>query len=136
MVDHARLRIPEITLDAHNNVVIRSVSLHEPTPGGCLPQDHGQKDQRWRRGREVRWQWPREPRCGVDDHEAGPFFFLAFLGIGFGSGTSMAGIPQGVGYVSFLTPGIIGMTLLFSTTAAGLTVHWDREFGFLKEILY
>jgi ABC-2 type transport system permease protein len=64
-----------------------------------------------------------------------PFFFLAFMGMGFESGTSMPGIPSGVGYISFLTPGIIGMTLLFSATFAGLSVLWDREFGFLKEIM-
>jgi ABC-2 type transport system permease protein len=64
-----------------------------------------------------------------------PFFFLAFLAIGFGASTAMPGIPQGVGYVSFLTPGIIGMTLLFSSTLAGISVLWDREFGFLKEIM-
>jgi ABC-2 type transport system permease protein len=66
---------------------------------------------------------------------ASPFFFLAFLGMGFGKGTSIPGIPEGVGYVSFLAPGIIGMTLLFSATFAGLSVLWDREFGFLKEIM-
>ncbi len=66
---------------------------------------------------------------------ASPFFFLAFLGMGFGSTAAMPGIPQGVDYVSFLTPGIIGMTLLFSSTFAGLSVLWDREFGFLKEIM-
>jgi ABC-2 type transport system permease protein len=66
---------------------------------------------------------------------ASPFFFLAFLGMGFGKGTSIPGIPEGVDYVSFLTPGIIGMTLLFSATFAGLSVLWDREFGFLKEIM-
>ena len=66
---------------------------------------------------------------------ASPFFFLAFLGIGFGAGTTMPGIPSGLDYVSFLTPGIIGMTLLFSATFAGLSVLWDREFGFLKEIM-
>ena len=38
-------------------------------------------------------------------------------------------------YISFLSPGIIGMTLLFSSTFAGLSVLWDREFGFLKEIM-
>ncbi|HOV82153.1 MAG TPA: ABC transporter permease [Methanothrix sp.] len=64
---------------------------------------------------------------------ASPFFFLAFLGIGFGG--TMPGIPSGLSYVSFLTPGIIGMTLLFSATFAGLSVLWDREFGFLKEIM-
>lgn len=41
---------------------------------------------------------------------ASPFFFLAFLGVGFGNGTSLPGILQGLDYVSFLTPGIIGMT--------------------------
>ncbi len=66
---------------------------------------------------------------------ASPFFFLAFLGMGFGSAAAMPGIPKGVDYVSFLTPGIIGMTLLFSSTFAGLSVLWDREFGFLKEIM-
>jgi len=68
-----------------------------------------------------------------------PFFFLAFLGIGFGSaGSSVSaipGIPEGINYISYLTPGIIGMTLLFSSTFAGLSVLWDREFGFLKEIM-
>ncbi|HSD57960.1 MAG TPA: ABC transporter permease [Methanotrichaceae archaeon] len=66
---------------------------------------------------------------------ASPFFFLVFLGMGFGTAAAMPGIPQGEGYVSFLTPGIIGMTLLFSSTFAGLSVLWDREFGFLKEIM-
>jgi ABC-2 type transport system permease protein len=64
-----------------------------------------------------------------------PLFFLVFMGVGFGSGMSMPGVSSGVGYVSFLTPGIIGMTLLFSATFAGLSVLWDREFGFLKEIM-
>ena len=56
-------------------------------------------------------------------------------GNGIWQGTSLPGIPSGIGYVSFLTPGIIGMTLLFSATFAGLSVLWDREFGFLKEIM-
>ena len=48
-----------------------------------------------------------------------PFFFLAFLSIGFGSSTAMPGIPKGLGYISFLTPGIIGMTLLFLPLSPG-----------------
>ena len=64
-----------------------------------------------------------------------PFFFLAFMGIGFGSSTAISGIPPGVSYVGYLTPGIIGMTLLFSATTAGIAVLWDRQFGFLKEIM-
>jgi ABC-2 type transport system permease protein len=64
---------------------------------------------------------------------APPFFFLAFLGMGFRS--IMPGMPDGVDYIDFLAPGIIGMSLLFSSTFAGLSVLWDREFGFLKEIM-
>jgi ABC-2 type transport system permease protein len=64
-----------------------------------------------------------------------PFFFLAFMGIGFGSTTALPGVPAGVSYIGYLTPGIIGMTLLFSATTAGISVLWDRQFGFLKEIM-
>ena len=62
-----------------------------------------------------------------------PLFFLAFLGTGF-KRTSMPGM-LGMDYSGFLTPGILGMSILFSSTFAGLSVIWDREFGFLKEIM-
>jgi len=64
-----------------------------------------------------------------------PLFFLAFLGLGFNR-MAVPGIGgQGVNYTRFLVPGIIGMTLLFSSTMQGLSVLWDKEFGFLKEIM-
>ena len=63
-----------------------------------------------------------------------PLFFLAFLGLGFRRMT-IPGIEGGLDYIRFLVPGIIGMSILFSSTFAGLSVLWDREFGFLKEIM-
>lgn len=63
-----------------------------------------------------------------------PIFFLAFLGMGFNSSFSMPGADD-VDYITFLAPGMIGMTLLFSSMFSGLSVLWDREFGFLKEIM-
>jgi len=63
-----------------------------------------------------------------------PLFFLAFLGLGFRK-MMIPGVSGGVGYVNFLVPGILGMSLLFSSTFGGLSVLWDKEFGFLKEIM-
>jgi ABC-2 type transport system permease protein len=63
-----------------------------------------------------------------------PVFFLAFLGMGFNR-MAVPGVEGGVEYIRFLVPGILGMSLLFSSTFGGLSVLWDREFGFLKEIM-
>ena len=63
-----------------------------------------------------------------------PFFFLISFGLGMRQGFSLPGMPQ-VNYLNFLVPGIIGMTMLFNSMFTGISVLWDREFGFLKEIL-
>lgn len=63
-----------------------------------------------------------------------PLFFLAFLGMGFRR-MAVPGVSGEVDYILFLVPGILGMSLLFSSTLGGLSVLWDREFGFLKEIM-
>jgi ABC-2 type transport system permease protein len=63
-----------------------------------------------------------------------PLFFLVFLGLGFNR-MAVPGMTRDVSYIRFLVPGIIGMGLLFSSTFGGLSVLWDREFGFLKEIM-
>jgi ABC-2 type transport system permease protein len=64
-----------------------------------------------------------------------PFFFLFAMGFGFGSGFALPGMPQGANYLDFLVPCIIGMTMLFTSISAGISVLWDKEFGFLKEIM-
>lgn len=63
-----------------------------------------------------------------------PFFFLLAMGFGFSSMGNMPGL-QGTNYLNFLVPGIIGMTMLFTSMFAGISVLWDKEFGFLKEIM-
>lgn len=63
-----------------------------------------------------------------------PLFFLVFLGAGFRR-IELPGIPADVDYINFLVPGIIGMSMLFTSTVAGFSVLWDKEFGFLKEIM-
>ncbi len=63
-----------------------------------------------------------------------PLFFLAFLGLGF-TKMNVPGMSKDIDYIHFLVPGIIGMTMLFTSMFAGISVLWDREFGFLKEIM-
>ncbi len=63
-----------------------------------------------------------------------PIFFLVFLGTGFRR-AALPGIPDGMDYITYLIPGVMGMSLLFSSTFGGLQVLWDKEFGFLKEIM-
>lgn len=63
-----------------------------------------------------------------------PLMFLAFLGFGLNN-ISLPGMPKDLNYMQFLVPGIIGMSMLFTSMFAGISVLWDREFGFLKEIM-
>lgn len=63
-----------------------------------------------------------------------PFFFLLAMGFGLRPSFNLPGLNN-IDYLDFLVPGIVGMTMLFSSTFAGLSVLWDREFGFLKEIM-
>lgn len=61
-----------------------------------------------------------------------PLLFLLALGFGFGPVFRRAG--QG-DYIEFLAPGVIGMTILFAAIFSGIELIWDRQFGFMKEIL-
>jgi len=63
-----------------------------------------------------------------------PFFFLAILGFGLGS-ARFAGMPSGIEYIDILAPGIIAMSILFPSVFVGLSVLWDKQFGFLQEVL-
>lgn len=63
-----------------------------------------------------------------------PLLSLAFFSMGL-YGVQLPGIPEEIDYVNFLLPGIIGATILFSSMFSGISVIWDREFGFLKEIM-
>jgi len=62
-----------------------------------------------------------------------PIFWFLIFGIGLGS--SIQFIDMNINYFSFISPGIVAMSLLFTSIFSGVSVIWDREFGFLKEIL-
>ena len=63
---------------------------------------------------------------------AQPLLFLLSLGYGFGSVFRAAGEGS---YINFLAPGIIGMSIIFTSIFSGMEIIWDRQFGFLKEVL-
>ncbi|MGD0355866.1 MAG: ABC transporter permease [Dehalococcoidia bacterium] len=53
----------------------------------------------------------------------------------FGSGMRNIQIPGIDNYQMYIFPGVLGMSILFTSIWSGISVIWDREFGFLKEIL-
>jgi ABC-2 type transport system permease protein len=63
---------------------------------------------------------------------AQPVLYMTAMGYGFGAVFRQAG--QG-NYLDFLAPGIIGMSIIFTSMFSGMDVIWDRQFGFLKETL-
>jgi ABC-2 type transport system permease protein len=61
-----------------------------------------------------------------------PMLYLLVLGFGLGPVFQKAGMGS---YFQFIAPGVIGMSVLFSSIFSGLGLLWDRQFGFLKETL-
>src|SRR5438067_13729477 len=56
----------------------------------------------------------------------------------FGLGTGVSPVMPGgakVDFRTFMFPGVLGMTVLFSAIFSALSIVWDREFGFLREML-
>jgi ABC-2 type transport system permease protein len=61
-----------------------------------------------------------------------PLFLLLILGFGLGVAI-FPGLTTN--FTSFLAPGIIAMAILMSSIMTGVSVLWDRQFGFLQEVL-
>ena len=64
-----------------------------------------------------------------------PVLFLFVLGTGL---SSLMGRGVGAGGSSFRTfmfPGVVAMTVLFTAIFSSISIVWDREFGFLREML-
>jgi ABC-2 type transport system permease protein len=67
---------------------------------------------------------------------AGPILFLVVFGVGFGSALRGAGGSWGsLSYSQFIFPGIVSMGVLFNAIFGAMSIVWDREFGFLREML-
>ncbi|MGA2310144.1 MAG: ABC transporter permease [Candidatus Bathyarchaeia archaeon] len=83
--------------------------------------------------------WLREVKRYVRDRArivssfVQPLLWLVIFGSAL-SALVRISIP-GLTYQQYIFPGIIGQTLLFTSMFIGISVIWDREFGFLKEIM-
>jgi ABC-2 type transport system permease protein len=63
-----------------------------------------------------------------------PVLFLFVLGTGLSSLASR-GMPPGVDFRTFIYPGVLSMSVLFTAIFSAASIVWDREFGFLREML-
>jgi ABC-2 type transport system permease protein len=61
-----------------------------------------------------------------------PLLYLLALGFGLGPVFQKSGNGS---YLQFIAPGVIGMTVLFTSIFSGIGLLWDRQFGFLRETL-
>ena len=82
--------------------------------------------------------WLREPkrysrsRAQVVASLGQPLLYLLVLGFGLGPIFQKAGNGS---YLQFMAPGVVGMSVLFTSVFSGIGLLWDRQFGFLKETL-
>jgi ABC-2 type transport system permease protein len=96
--------------------------------GGTLNDD-------WR---AVRVVWKRElirfarNRLRIATSLAQPILFLFVLGTGL---SHLIGRGTGFDFRTFMFPGVLAMTVLFTAIFSAVSVVWDREFGFLREML-
>jgi ABC-2 type transport system permease protein len=93
-----------------------------------------------RNGRTIGMVWRRElirlrrTPTRIVTGLAQPIIFLFILGAGIGNliGDS---VPGGLDYKEFLFPGILCMSIITSALFSAVSIVWDREFGFMREML-
>ena len=63
-----------------------------------------------------------------------PLLFLLVLGTGLSS-LAKGSLPPGVNFKTFIYPGVLAMSVMFTAIFSAASIVWDREFGFLREML-
>jgi ABC-2 type transport system permease protein len=89
--------------------------------------------------RAIRIVWWRElirfsrDRLRIVTSLVQPFLFLFVLGEGLSTLTSAG--THGVNLKTFIYPGILCMAVMFTAMFSAASIVWDREFGFLREMM-
>jgi ABC-2 type transport system permease protein len=121
-----------------------AVSLHGPPPS---PRDPAQEIARVRvptrslrsELRAIKVVWKRElirfrrDRLRIVTSLMQPFLFLFVLGTGLSSLASAG--THGVNFKTFVYPGVLCMAVMFTAMFSAASIVWDREFGFLREMM-
>jgi ABC-2 type transport system permease protein len=63
-----------------------------------------------------------------------PILWLFVIGSGLGS-AAPSYLPAGVDYQQFIFPGIVSMSIIFTSVFYGSYIIWDRKFDFLKSVM-
>lgn len=83
--------------------------------------------------RDVKKFWRERSRLlgGI----ARPILWLLILGTSLRPVVGNTALTGGHDYTQYIFPGVISLTLIFAAMQSAMSVIWDREFGFLKEVL-
>jgi ABC-2 type transport system permease protein len=102
---------------------------------------HASNLQRWIAPEAVYGIWLRElkkfwrERSRLWGGVARPILWLLILGTGLRGAVSSRALNGASDYTQYIFPGVLGLTLIFSALQSAISIIWDREFGFLKEVL-
>ncbi len=107
-----------------------AAAIRVAVPTGGLSQDLRAISIVWRR--ELIRFWRDKLRMVTSLIQ--PILFLFVLGTGL-STLAKHGMPPGVNLRTFLYPGVLAMSALFTALFSAGSIVWDREFGFLREML-
>ncbi len=89
--------------------------------------------------RAIRVVWKRElirfsrDRLRILTSLIQPFLFLFVLGTGIATLASAG--THGVNFKTFIYPGVLCMAVMFTAMFSAASIVWDREFGFLREMM-
>src|SRR5438445_13433526 len=89
--------------------------------------------------RGVKIVWQREMirfsrnRLRVVTSLVQPVLFLFVLGTGLAP--VFSGGAENFDFRTFMFPGVLAMSVLFTAIFSAISIVWDREFGFLREML-
>ena len=124
---------------------LSTTTERRPTPGGAPEGGHEIAGVRvparsWRGElRAVKIVWQRElirfsrDRLRIATSLIQPFLFLFVLGTGLSRLASSG--THGVNLRTFIYPGVLCMAVMFTAIFSAASIVWDREFGFLREMM-